>query len=133
MKPLRNVLLVEDDPVLTLLMKDYLELCGYVVTISKNGKAGLDLVQRLMPSVVICDVTMQEMTSYEFIQGIRASTWQYTDLPVILLSGYGSPKEQLQGLEAGADAYIVKPFDIDQVITQFEHCLRLKNYQKQAV
>lgn len=133
MKPLRNVLLVEDDPILTVLMKDYLELCGYVVTISKSGNAGLELIRCLIPTVVICDALMPEMSSYQFIQSIRASTWKYTDFPVILLSGYGSPTERSKGLEAGADIYVVKPFDIDEVIAQFEHCFRLKNYEKQAV
>jgi DNA-binding NarL/FixJ family response regulator len=119
----KRLLVVDDDPNLVLLVKDYLEFRGYEVVAASNGLEALEVMRRLTPDLVICDVMMPEMDGYTFVQTLRsdrATDW----IPVIFLSARGQTADRVRGLNTGADAYLVKPFEPEELVAQVEATLK---------
>jgi DNA-binding NarL/FixJ family response regulator len=118
----KRLLLVDDDPNLILLVKDYLEFRGYEVTSADNGRIALEQLQEELPDLIICDVMMPEMDGYTFVENVREeprTSW----IPVIFLSAKGQSQDRIKGLNTGADVYMVKPFEPEELIAQVESSL----------
>jgi len=133
---LKRLLLVDDDPNLVLLVKDYLEFRGYEVVPAGNGNEALDVMSSFTPDLIICDVMMPEMDGYTFVETIRANPT--TDwIPVIFLSARGQTADRVRGLTTGADVYMVKPFEPEELVAQVEsslkHTERLMHIQRSPV
>ncbi|WP_202225292.1 response regulator transcription factor [Okeania sp. KiyG1] len=119
----RRLMLVDDDPNLILLVKDYLEFRGYQVTTAENGREALEKLENEIPELIICDVMMPEMDGYTLVQHIRenpATEW----IPVLFLSAKGQSQDRVKGLNTGADVYIVKPFEPEELVAQVESSLK---------
>ena len=119
----KRLLVVDDDPNLVLLVKDYLEFRGYEVVAASNGLEALEVMRRLTPDLIICDVMMPEMDGYTFVQTLRsdrATDW----IPVIFLSARGQTADRVRGLNTGAEAYLVKPFEPEELVAQVEATLK---------
>lgn len=102
------VLLVDDNVELRKFLRSLLE-GGYVVKEAANGKAALEGLNNEVPDLIICDMTMPEMSGSEFVRTIK--NMEHTrHIPVIMLSARNTMEDQISGLESGADAYLVKPF-----------------------
>lgn len=130
----KKLLLIDDDPNLILLVKDYLEFRGYEVATTENGREALRILGRELPSLIICDVMMPEMDGYSFVKHVRENprtNW----IPVLFLSAKGQSQDRVKGLNTGADVYMVKPFEPDELVAQIEASLnqasRLVQYQNQ--
>lgn len=118
----KRLLLVDDDPNLILLVKDYLEFRGYEVSSADNGRIALEQLQEELPDLIICDVMMPEMDGYTFVEHVREeprTSW----IPVIFLSAKGQSQDRIKGLNIGADVYMVKPFEPEELIAQVESSL----------
>jgi DNA-binding NarL/FixJ family response regulator len=118
----KRLLLVDDDPNLILLVKDYLEFRGYEVSSADNGRVALEQLQEELPDLIICDVMMPEMDGYTFVENVREeprTSW----IPVIFLSAKGQSQDRIKGLNIGADVYMVKPFEPEELIAQVESSL----------
>jgi DNA-binding NarL/FixJ family response regulator len=118
-----KLLLIDDDPNLVLLVKDYLELRGYEVVTAKNGREALRVLEENLPSLIICDVMMPEMDGYSFVKRVRDNP-QTSWLPVLFLSAKGQIQDRVTGLNTGADVYMVKPFEPDELVAQIEASLK---------
>jgi DNA-binding NarL/FixJ family response regulator len=118
-----TLLLIDDDPNLVLLVKDYLELRGYVVVTAKNGRDALKVLEKTIPNLIICDVMMPEMDGYTFVKKVR-ETPQTSWLPILFLSAKGQIQDRVAGLSKGADVYMVKPFEPDELVAQIEASLK---------
>ncbi|MBE9042454.1 response regulator transcription factor [Oscillatoriales cyanobacterium LEGE 11467] len=120
----KQLLLVDDDPNLILLVKDYLEFRGYEVLTAGNGIEAIDkLKEGKIPHLIICDVMMPEMDGYTFVKQIRDdSTINW--IPVIFLSAKGQSKDRIKGLGIGGDVYMVKPFEPEELVAQVEATLK---------
>jgi len=119
---LKRLLLVDDDPNLILLVKDYLEFRGYEVSSADNGRIALEQLQQDLPDLIICDVMMPEMDGYAFVESVREeqrTSW----IPVIFLSAKGQSQDRIKGLNTGADVYMVKPFEPEELVAQVESSL----------
>ncbi|MDJ0659106.1 MAG: response regulator transcription factor [Crocosphaera sp.] len=119
----KHLLLVDDDPNLVLLVKDYLEFQGYEVTTAENGKEALDVLTKAIPDMIICDVMMPEMDGYALIDKVRQdarTSW----VPVMFLSAKGQSQDRVKGLNTGADVYMVKPFEPEELVAQVESSLK---------
>lgn len=117
-----TLLLIDDDPNLILLVQDYLEFRGYQIITANNGAEGLKALETDVPDLIICDVMMPEMDGYTFIQNIRKdpkTSW----IPVIFLSAKSQIQDRIQGLNQGADVYLVKPFEPEELVAQVESSL----------
>jgi DNA-binding NarL/FixJ family response regulator len=125
-----KLLLIDDDPNLILLVKDYLEFRGYTVLTAQNGSAAFRLLEDVQPDLIICDVMMPEMDGYSFIQKLRTQQ-EFDWTPVIFLSAKGQTQDRIKGLHAGADVYMVKPFEPEELVAQVESSIKLAHRMKQ--
>ena len=113
----KKLLLIDDDPNLILLAKDYLEFNGYEVITANHGREAMKILEQQTPDLIICDVMMPEMDGYTFVAKIRKNPsldW----LPIIFLSAKGQSQDRIRGLSKGADVYMVKPFEPDELVAQ---------------
>lgn len=119
----KRLLLIDDDPNLILLVKDYLEFRGYEVITAENGREALEVLEREIPDMIICDVMMPEMDGYVLVQHVREdprTSW----IPVLFLSAKGQSQDRVKGLNTGADVYMVKPFEPEELVAQVESSLK---------
>ncbi|MGB3532069.1 MAG: response regulator transcription factor [Microcoleaceae cyanobacterium] len=120
----RRLMLVDDDPNLILLVRDYLEFRGYEVVTAENGVEALKILQNNdVPDLIICDIMMPEMDGYTLVKIIRDDP-QTNWIPVLFLSAKGQSQDKVKGLNTGADVYIVKPFEPEELVAQVESSLR---------
>jgi two-component system NarL family response regulator len=118
-----HLLLVDDDPNLILLVKDYLEYQGYQVTTASNGRDALTLMEEAVPDMIICDIMMPEMDGYAFIEQVRRDA-RISWIPVMFLSAKGQSHNRVKGLNTGADLYMAKPFEPEELVAQIQSSLR---------
>jgi DNA-binding response OmpR family regulator len=105
-----TVLLVDDDPLIHKIVEASLMKDNFRVLYASNGEAGLAMAQQNKPDVVLLDVVMPGMDGFEVCQKLRQDPYlQY--VPIIILTALDDRDSKVQGLEAGADDYICKPFD----------------------
>jgi DNA-binding NarL/FixJ family response regulator len=119
----KKLLLIDDDPNLILLVKDYLEFRGYEVITAENGREALEVLESNTPDMIICDVMMPEMDGYSLVSTIRSdpkTSW----IPVLFLSAKGQSQDRVKGLNIGADVYMVKPFEPEELVAQVESSLK---------
>ena len=122
-KETKKLLLIDDDPNLILLVRDYLEFRGYRVLTAKNGRDALTILEKDIPDMIICDVMMPEMDGYTFLEQVRQNprtNW----IPVMFLSAKGQSQDRVKGLNQGADVYMVKPFEPEELVAQVESSLK---------
>ena len=106
-----HIVLVEDDSEILEFLQTELSP-DYDITTCENGKAGLTTVLKTLPDLVISDIMMPEMDGTTMCQKIKSNP-ATNHIPVILLTAKSRDEDQLEGLEMGADAYIMKPFNMD--------------------
>ena len=125
-KDRKRLLLIDDDPNLILLVRDYLEFRGYEVLTADNGKEALNLLTQNLPDMIICDIMMPEMDGYALIENVpqdQRTSW----IPVLFLSARGQSQDRIKGLNLGADVYMVKPFEPEELVAQVESSLKQTN------
>jgi len=117
-----RILTIDDDPdildVLNLTLSEY-----YDVIQAHNGEEGLKLIAVKTPDLVVCDYMMPVMNGKEFCRAVKKDIL-LQNIPVIMLTGKGEVKDMIGGIEAGADDYIVKPFDPDGLLARVRMILR---------
>ncbi|MGY6529434.1 MAG: response regulator transcription factor [Cyanobacterium sp.] len=124
-----KLLLIDDDPNLILLVKDYLEFNGYQVWIASQGREALSILEKEIPDLIICDVMMPEMDGYTFVEEIRQNP-QWNQIPIIFLSAKTQTQDRIKGLNLGADVYLVKPFEPEELVAQVKSTL---NYSQRLI
>ena len=115
-----TVLVVEDDRNIAELLQLYLEKEGYAVTIAGDGGQGMEKFRTIQPDLVLLDVMMPVMDGWAVFNAIRAES----QTPIIMLTAKGETSDKVQGLKAGADDYITKPFEMREVLARIEAVLR---------
>lgn len=118
-----KILIVDDDPDLTNLVKSILEAENYMVFAAESGEEALGEVPKLRPDLIILDIILPGMDGYDTCKILK--TDEHTSLiPVIILSIKCGVKDRIAGLNIGADDYITKPFDPDELMARVEAVLR---------
>ncbi len=118
----KKLLLVDDDPNLLLLVTDYLEFRGYEVISAQNGCEALAALKKDTPDMIICDVMMPDIDGYELVANLRQRP-EIAWIPVLFLSAKGQSEDRIKGLNLGADVYMVKPFEPEELVAQVESSL----------
>ena len=122
--PDRRILAVDDDA----LNRDILEILladDYELTLAASGDEALALAKKLRPELVLLDVVMPGMDGYQACRLMRAEE-SLRDTKIILVSGKAMEDERRAGLDAGADDYVTKPFDHDELLAKIEAFLPRK-------
>ena len=115
-----TVLIIEDDTRIANWVKVYFERAGFSAEVAHDGEAGLALARDLTPDLVILDLMLPRLDGVELCRILRRES----DVPIIMLTARETPAERIIGLDSGADDYIVKPFDPEEVIARADAVLR---------
>lgn len=118
-----RILVVDDDPAARQLLTDLLEGEGYAVTNTPDGLSALAAVERAVPAMIISDVSMPGMDGFELVRELRARTAS-ADVPILLLSAIAQPTRRVTGLDLGADDFVAKPVDLDELLARIRALLR---------
>lgn len=111
---MKNILIIEDDPSISELQKDYLELSGYNVVCAFDGSVGLDMFNTEMFDLVILDLMLPKVDGFEILQKIGESK----KIPIIVLSAKDDEMYKIKALGLGADDYITKPFRMGEFVAR---------------
>ena len=115
-----TVLVVEDDTRIANWVKVYFERAGFSAEVAHDGQTGLEMARDLAPELIILDLVLPRLDGVELCRILRRES----DVPIIMLTARETPTERITGLDSGADDYIVKPFDPEEVIARAEAVLR---------
>ena len=113
--PANKVLLVDDEPGLRESVQAYLEDSNFEVRVASNATEGWDMLQQETPNVLISDIMMPQVDGYQFLKQVRDDV-RFQGLPVVFLTARGMTSDRIQGYNAGADAYLAKPFDPEELV-----------------
>ena len=116
----RRVLIIEDDTNIAELMKLYFGKAGYDVSVASSGRKGLDLFYETAPSLVMLDIMLPDLDGWAVCRKIRESS----KTPIIMVTAKGELDDKVNGLGMGADDYIVKPFEMKEVLARADAVLR---------
>lgn len=115
-----NILVIDDDPAMTELLKILLQsLCAKVHT-AFNGQQGIELYEKVKPDVVILDLMMPEPDGWQVCTNIR----RFSHVPILILSALDNPALIAKALDAGADDYLIKPVSSSMLIAHIQNLLR---------
>lgn len=115
-----RILVIEDDPSLALPLRKSLEREGYEVRVCDKGGDGIDVARAWHPTIILLDVELPDTDGREVARAIRA----FSAAPVIMVTGRGQTHEKIRGLDAGATDYVVKPFDIEELLARIRAAAR---------
>ena len=115
-----RVLVVDDEPQITRVLRTVLTSQGYQVRVAAEGEAALSSVSEWRPELVITDLYMPRMDGIELCRRIRA----VSAVPIIVLSVKGEERTKVEALDVGADDYVTKPFGIDELLARVRAALR---------
>lgn len=115
-----KILIVDDDDNICQLLNLYLIKEGYRTHICNNGKAAVKQLAEEDFNVVLLDIMMPGMDGYETLTAVR----KFSNVPVILVSAKGEPMDKISGLDCGADDYVTKPFEPQELISRIKAVLR---------
>lgn len=121
----RRVLVVDDDPILLANLAEGLDLLGgYEVSVAKDGAEGLTHFFDVHPDCVVVDVRMPGLNGYQFVRALRGDA-ETAQTPLVILSALVQDHEQLAGLYSGADAYLIKPVKLMELVQAVERAVHL--------
>jgi two-component system OmpR family response regulator len=115
-----DVLVVDDDPTVTDVVRRYLERAGYAVRTSADGRTGLAAALACPPSLLVLDLMLPELDGLELFRRLRAEQ----PVPVVMLTARGDEEDRVAGLELGADDYLPKPFGSRELVARIKAVLR---------
>ena len=116
---MKKVLFIEDDTVVRENTAELLELSDYKVVTAANGRAGMELAKKELPDIVVCDIMMPEMDGYGVLQTLSKDP-STNEIPFIFLSAKTEHKDIRKGMDLGADDYLTKPFEEEELISAIE-------------
>ena len=116
----RRILIVDDDTALSEVIRDKLVIEGFEVECATDADEALHRSESLMPDLVLLDVMLPKSSGFDLVPIVRRSR----KVPIIFLSARGLQVDKLRGLEAGADDYITKPFDMQELLARIRAVLR---------
>jgi two-component system sensor histidine kinase/response regulator len=114
-----TVLVVDDDPTILDSVTDLLRISGYRILSATNGVEGLRMMQTNTPDLIIADIMMPEMDGYQFYEAVRENP-AWTPIPFIFLTARGERKDIRRGYMLGADQYLTKPFEAEDLLVAVE-------------
>ncbi|MCL5057443.1 MAG: response regulator transcription factor [Actinobacteria bacterium] len=123
-----SIVIIDDDPRITALLKRTLTFEGYAADVAGNGADGLRLVLSGSPDLVVLDIMMPGMDGWEVCRRIRAEK----DVPVLMLTARDEVADRVKGLDIGADDYLVKPFALEEFLARVRALLRRRKISSEV-
>lgn len=116
----KKVLLVEDDEKIMRFIRANLVASNFEVITAKDGREALEKYEQLLPDLILLDLMLPEIGGFDVLKNIR----EYSSVPVIIITAKGNTSDTIRGLELGADDYVVKPFDINELLARINAVVR---------
>lgn len=116
----QKILLIEDDKSVQLLLTRIFEKQQYMIKIAGDGKTGIFEVQNFLPDLIILDLGLPDMDGLEVINKVK----QLSDIPILVLSARADSNEKVSCLDLGAEDYVTKPFDADELLARVRVLIR---------
>ena len=120
---METILVIEDDPAISLGLTKNLRYEGYEVLTATRGDTGLELAVEKQPDLIVLDVMLPNLSGFEICKTLKRSE---VDIPIIILSAKDQEIDKIMGLDLGADDYLTKPFSIRELIARINAVLRRK-------
>jgi DNA-binding response OmpR family regulator len=122
---MKTILVVDDEPKIVKLVRDYLERAGFEVRVAGNGKDALSQARSEKPDLIILDLGLPQMDGLDVTRALR----KISNVPIIMLTGRSEESDKLIGLELGADDYVTKPFSPKELVARVRVLFRrMENY-----
>ena len=118
--PNEKILVVDDDTNICELLRLYLEKEGYVVKIVNDGVSAINAFKQENPDLTLLDIMIPKLDGWQVCREIR----KFSDKPIIMLTAKGEVNDRIHGLEMGADDYVVKPFEMKELLARINAVLR---------
>ena len=118
-----KIIIIDDEEAMLHLLRIELEAEGFIVFSALDGKAGLDLIEKNRPDLIILDVMMPDLNGYEILTRLKGNK-STKDIPVMMLTAKGLDGDIQKGLELGVDEYITKPFHAGLLVKRIQMLLR---------
>jgi DNA-binding response OmpR family regulator len=125
----QTLLIIEDDKRIADWIKIYFERAGFLAEIAHDGQAGLEMARTINPDLIVLDLMLPGLAGMKVCRILRFES----DVPIIMLTAKGEQSDRVNGLESGADDYIVKPFDPDELVARAKAVLRRYNGRVQKI
>ena len=123
-----QVLIVEDDSGIAEFLQLELEHEGYAVLYAADGRSALEMFEKNAPDIVLLDIMLPELNGLEVLRRIRKTS----HTPVIMLTARGDTFDKVSGLDSGADDYLAKPFEIEELLARMRAVMRRNDAQGMA-
>jgi two-component system, OmpR family, alkaline phosphatase synthesis response regulator PhoP len=117
---MKTILVVDDEPKITQLVRDYLERAGYTVRVANDGRVALSTARTEKPDLIVLDLGLPHMDGLDFTREFRKTS----NAPIIMLTARAEETDKLVGLELGADDYMTKPFSPKELVARVRVVLR---------
>jgi len=125
-----KILIIEDEPAMRANLEDILELEGFMPILAANGKQGVRLAREQQPDLILCDVLMPDMDGHAVLGALReeSSTMR---IPFVFLTAKGERTDVREGMELGADDYLIKPVRVDELLRAIDTRIERRRQQKE--
>ena len=117
---MRTILVIEDEPQIASLVRDYLEHAGFAVLVAGDGSGGLALARARRPDAIVLDLGLPKVDGLDVVRSLRRDSM----VPIVILTARGDEVDRVTGLELGADDYVVKPFSPKELVARVRAVLR---------
>jgi two-component system KDP operon response regulator KdpE len=118
--PGRRILVVDDEPQITRVLRTTLTTHGYEIRVANDAEAALDVISDWPPELIITDLSMPNISGVELTRRVRGKS----EVPIIVLSVRGEERSKIEALDAGADDYVTKPFSMNELLARVRANLR---------
>jgi DNA-binding response OmpR family regulator len=123
-----RILVVEDDPDISKMLRIYFDSQGYEVLVEMRGSEALETCAKKMPNVVVLDINLPDINGYEVCRELRGNL-RTKHIPIIFLTQKDERSDKIKGLELGADDYITKPFDIEELKLRVQRSINRAKFE----
>ena len=125
-----RILVVEDDFDISNMLRIYFSGQGYEVQVAPRGTDALAMTRKQLPNLIVLDIMLPDMNGYDVCRELRMTT-RTSHIPIIFLTQRDERSDKIQGLELGADDYVTKPFDIEELKLRVQNAISAANRQTQ--
>jgi two-component system KDP operon response regulator KdpE len=124
-----HILVVDDEPQITRVLRTTLSAQGYEIRVANNGEMALEIMKDWVPNLIITDLSMPQLDGVQLCRRVRA----VSQVPILVLSVRGQERQKIEALDAGADDYVTKPFSMNELLARVRANLRrTPNHQEPA-
>ena len=123
-----RMMIVEDDPDISNMLRIYFQSQGYEVAVAQRGEDALEMCRQQLPHIIVLDIMLPDMDGYDVCRDLRGNL-RTSHIPIVFLTQKDERSDKIHGLELGADDYITKPFDLEELKLRVKNAMARAQYE----